>query len=86
MIKSKDIKPIPNYIAKIIKQKSMNGFSNFYSYLTKIKGELARITVACKEYDKQWLCKQVAVHGVHSKNWSSKRYGIYNNGLWCWLV
>lgn len=67
MFTEKDIKPIPNYIAKKIKQMSMKGFSNFYSYLTKIKGELVRITVACKEYDKQWICKQVAVHGVHSK-------------------
>lgn len=68
MIKEKDIKPIPNYIAKIMKRKSADGFSHFYSYLTKVRGELVRITVACKTYDKQWFCKQVVVHGIHSNN------------------
>lgn len=65
---SKDIKPIPNYIAKIIKKQDErnNGYVNFYAYFAKIKGELVKITVACKHYKKQWFCKQVAVHGVHS--------------------
>lgn len=90
MFTGKDIKQIPNYIAKKIKQKSMNSFSNFFSYLTKIKGELVRITVVCKEYDKQWICKQVAVHGVHSEKclvrdieYSLMGYSIgwYNEGI-----
>lgn len=66
----KDIKPIPAYIAKRIRNKDMkncqNGVVRFYAYFTKIKGELVKITVACKNYKKQWFCKQVAVHGVHS--------------------
>ena len=67
MIDEKYIKPIPNYIAKIIKNKdkySYEGQISFYAYLSKIKGELVKITVACKHYKKQWFCKQVAVHGV----------------------
>lgn len=65
---AKDIRPIPNYIAKIIKKKDEHndGIVSFYAYFAKIKGELVKITVACKHYKKQWFCKQVAVHGVHS--------------------
>ncbi len=69
MIDEKYIKPIPNYIAKIMKNKdkySYDGQVAFYAYLTKMKGELVKITVACKHYKKQWFCKQVAVHGVYS--------------------
>lgn len=69
MIDEKYIKPIPNYIAKIIKNKdkySYEGQISFYAYLSKIKGELVKITVVCKHYKKQWFCKQVAVHGVYS--------------------
>lgn len=69
MIDEKYIKPIPNYIAKMIKNKdkySYEGQISFYAYLTKMKGELVKITVACKHYKKQWFCKQVAVHGVYS--------------------
>ena len=64
----KYIKPIPNYIAKIIKKKDADndGRVRFYAYFSKVKGELVKITVACKHYKKQWFCKQVAVHGVHS--------------------
>lgn len=65
---AKYIRPIPNYIAKIIKKNDAcdNGRVNFYAYFSKMKGELVKITVACKHYKKQWFCKQVAVHGVHS--------------------
>ena len=69
MIDEKYIKPIPNYIAKMIRNKdkySYEGQIAFYAYLTKMKGELVKITVACKHYKKQWFCKQVAVHGVYS--------------------
>lgn len=66
---AKYIRPIPNYIAKIIKKKDADntyGGVNFYAYFSKMKGELVKITVACKHYKKQWFCKQVAVHGIHS--------------------
>lgn len=36
--------------------------------VAKMKGELVKITVACKNYKGQWFCKQVAVHGIHSEN------------------
>ncbi len=72
---AKDIKPIPNYIAKKIRtlDEKMDNYYNphstrFYAYLTKMKGELVKITVACKHYQNQWFCKQVAVHGIHSQN------------------
>lgn len=72
MLDSKNIKPIPNYIAKRIRNKDKNGECygrvRFYAYFAKMKGELVKITVACKNYEKQWFCKQVAVHGVHSEN------------------
>lgn len=68
----KEIKPIPNYIAKIIRKKDATreycGNVRFYAYFAKMKGELVKITVVCKNYEKQWFCKQVAVHGVHSDN------------------
>ncbi len=67
----KDIKPIPNYIAKRIRNRDEHSGNyahvRFYAYFAKIKGELVKITVACKNYKNQWFCKQVAVHGVHSE-------------------
>ena len=70
MITEKDIKPIPKYIIERIKQKDKHNFYNtrYYNYFTKIKGDLAQITVACKTHDKQWICKQVAVHTLHSNH------------------
>lgn len=70
MFTDNDIKPIPKYIIKRIKNKDKNAFGTvrFYSYLTKIKKELVKVTVACKDHQRQWFCKQVAVHGVHSEN------------------
>lgn len=73
MFTEKDIKPISKYIEKLIFKlnKKMNkeyaGTSRFYSYLTKIKGELAKVTVACKSRGKRWYCKQVAVHCMHNE-------------------
>ena len=72
MLDSKYIKPIPQYIAKRIRRLDDNpldqcGNVRFYAYLTKLKGELVKITVACKNFKQQWFCKQVAVHGVHSE-------------------
>ncbi len=66
-----NLKPIPAYIAKRIRNKDIkswqNGSVRFYAYFAKIKDELVKITVACKSYKNQWFCKQVAVHGVHSE-------------------
>ena len=42
------------------------GRTRFYSYLTKNDGELVKVTVAVKTRYKQWLYKQVAVHGLNS--------------------
>lgn len=67
-----DIKPIPKYILKLIKKKDEQGYlkysygNNFYSYLTRYKKELLQVTVACKRKGKNWYCKQVAIHGLHT--------------------
>ena len=95
MIDEKYLKPIPNYIAKRIrnidKRNEYCGNVRFYAYLSKMKGELVKITVACKNYKYQWFCKQVAVHGVHSQDcivcdmeyFQLGGYGVgwYNEGL-----
>lgn len=94
MIDEKYIKLIPNYIAKRIKNIDRYGeqYGNvrFYAYFAKINGELVKITVACKNHDKQWFCKQVAVHGVHSDTclvrdmeytFMSYSVGWYDSGL-----
>ena len=71
MIKKEYIKPIPKYMVKLIK-KIDKGFNyttailRFYSYYTKYKKELVKVTVAVKSRGKKWACKQVAIHGVHS--------------------
>lgn len=93
-IEEKYIKPIPQYIAKRIRnideKTQAYGYVRFYAYFTKMKGELVKITVACKHYQKQWFCKQVAVHGVHSENCLVRdmactmmgyKVGWYNLGL-----
>ena len=71
-MEEKDIKPIPKYIIrKIRKLDDENRFvtdtgTRYYSYLTKINKDLARIIVACKVKDHQWFCKHVVVHIMHS--------------------
>ncbi len=72
MIRAEFIKPIPNYIAKKIRRldEKIYGESNvnrFFAYLANMKGQLIKITVACRHYKGQWFCKQVAVHGMHSE-------------------
>ena len=69
----KDIKPIPNYILKEIHKRDMKIYPwqenivRFYAYLTVWKKELIKVTVAVSTIKgKQWVCKQVAVHGIHS--------------------
>lgn len=69
----KDIKPIPKYILEKIRRKDQQccpqqkGHFRFYAYLAIWHKELVKITVAVKNYRKQWYCKQVAVHGVHTE-------------------
>lgn len=70
---AKYIKPIPKYIEKKIRaldkkscpqQKGLR----FYAYLTTIRKELVKITVAMRNKGKKTqLIKQVAVHGVFSE-------------------
>ncbi len=73
MIKAKLVKPIPKYIEKQIRSiDKIENYKNiklrFYSYLTKMQGELVKITVAVKNNrDGSIMIKQVAVHGVDSK-------------------
>ncbi len=68
----KDIKPMPKYIQKLIKKaddkadKTLLGRTRFYAYLAIWHKELVKVTVAVKNHRKKWLCKQVAVHGIHS--------------------
>lgn len=72
-MKIEKIKPTPKYILALIEKldKRMEvkpcGRLRFYSYLTKNDGELCKVTVAVKVYKGVWYCKQVAVHGMHSK-------------------
>lgn len=68
----KDIKPIPKYIMDEIYKRDLKiypwqeGTVRFYAYLAIWKKELVKVTVAVTKQKKQWCCKQVAVHGVHS--------------------
>ncbi len=72
MLNEKDIKPIPKYMLKLIQQRDkkdfpeQKGYTRFYAYLTKQKKELVKIIVACRNKGKNWYCKQVAIHDVHS--------------------
>ena len=71
-MKIEKIKPIPKYIQKKIKlyddklKTAPFGRTRFYAYFTKNDGELVKVTVAVREYKKEWYCKPVVVHGVHS--------------------
>ena len=72
-MKIEKIKPIPKYIEKMIHKRDVTDFPKqdgtlrYYCYLTKNDGELVKVTVAVKNRCKKWYCKQVAIHGVHSK-------------------
>jgi len=75
MITGKDIKPIPKYIQSKIKAIDQNcsyyknnNYVRFYAYLTKIKGQLCKITVAVKCRYSKWYCKQVALHTINKKD------------------
>ncbi len=73
MLDKKHIKPIPKYILNAIYKKdkvfypSPTGINRFYAYLAVWHKELVKVTVAVKHHKKQWYCKQVAVHGLHSE-------------------
>ncbi|MBQ7976091.1 MAG: PcfJ domain-containing protein [Clostridia bacterium] len=73
-MKIENIKPIPKYMLKLIKKidlekyKPQNGFTRYYSYLTKNDDELVQVIVAVKNRYSKWLCKQVVVHSMHSKD------------------
>ena len=67
-----NIKPIPKYIEKKIRKldqkkcPSQRGL-RFYCYLSKMQGDLVKITVAMRNKNKKTaLMKQVAIHGVKS--------------------
>ncbi len=67
----KYVKPISQKMLKQIKKADDERYrewnrTRYYSYLTIIKKEICKITVAVKNYKNQWLCKQVAVHYVPS--------------------
>ena len=72
-MKVEKIKPVPKYIVERIRHYDKEntpcapGHTRFYSYLTKNDGELVKVTVAVRNHYKQWLYKQVAVHGLNSK-------------------
>ena len=72
-MKVEKIKPVPKYIVERVRRYDKEnltcapGHTRFYSYLTKNDGELVKVTVAVKNHYKQWLYKQVAVHGLNSK-------------------
>lgn len=73
-MKMPKIKPIPKCILKLIIQEEKKyreyiPSKRFYAYLTQNDGELVKIIVACKnDIDSpRWRCKQVVIHGIHSK-------------------
>ena len=72
-MKIEKIKPVPKYIVERIRRYDKEnmtcapGHTRFYSYLTKNDGELVKVTVAVRNHYKQWLYKQVAIHGLNSK-------------------
>ena len=74
MLDKNYIKPIPKKIIALIKRndkqryKTPCGNTRFYSYLATWKKELVKITVAVRHYRKQWIYKQVAIHGLRSEN------------------
>lgn len=66
------IKPIPKNILKRIQQQDNNRYNannrtRYYAYLTIIKHELCKITVAVKDIEGKKYCKQMAAHYLPSK-------------------
>ena len=58
---------------KIIKKRDAksypkpDGHTRFYSYLTTIRKQIAKVTVAVRHKYTKWYCKQVAIHILNSK-------------------
>ena len=88
-MKIEKIKPIPKYIVARIKRAdkqnniTLPGRTRFYSYLSKNDGELVKITVAVRTKYKQWMCKQVAVHGLNSDMCFVKDMVFYYINYYC---
>lgn len=72
MITEFDIKPIPKNILNKIKKLDLqeypkpNGNTRFYKYFTQYRKELCEVVVAVRNHYKNWYCKQVVVHGIHT--------------------
>ena len=83
MITKEMIKPIQKYMVATIKRedkkryKTPCGNTRFYSYLTTWKKELVKITVAVRHYRKQWVYKQIAIHGLRSDNCLARDIEFY---------
>ena len=79
------IKPIPKYIEERIHKADIKakplvpGQTRFYAYLTRQGNELVHITVAVRNWKKKdWYCKQVVAHGVHTKECLIRDIEYYN--------
>jgi hypothetical protein len=85
-MKKEKIKPIPKYMIELIRKEDIksypaqDGKNRYYAYLTKNDGELVKVTVAVKCRYKKWYCKQVIVHGLHSKDCFIKDIAFYYLG------
>lgn len=81
-----NLKPIPKYILNLIKRRDKKYYKSpcsntrFYAYLTRWKKELIKITVAVRHYQNELYFKQVAVHGLHSKNYFVRDMVFYYLG------
>lgn len=88
----KYIKPIPKYIQKQILELDKKDCPTqkglrFIAYLTKIQGELVKITVALRNKNKKTvLMKQVAIHGVDSPKCLVKDIEYCYLGLYAYKV
>ena len=67
-MKIEKIKAIPkNIVAEIKKRETKpDGYTRYYSYLTKNDKELTKVTVAVKHHQGKLYYKQCAVHGLRS--------------------
>ena len=71
----RDIRPIPKYIMDRIYKIDLKlepwqtNYVRYYAYLTSYKKELVKVTVAVTTFkNNYWACKQVAIHGIHTKD------------------
>lgn len=82
----KGIRKLPKYMVARIKKYDLQncpdqkGYTRFYCYLVKQDKELVKYTVAVRNYRKQWFCKQVVVHALHSKRcYITLEYSLANH-------